>query len=613
MKDIKKKQNKEDKPKYNMWQNVTYMIALGWSIYKGVIVGAIGIVIAMVGMSVTEMLVAPVILGRIEAGVNLKELFATIFIFSGMLILFKGLFNYLSQNALYGRVEVRTALVRANNNKRAVTFYANLLDTKFLEKNEQAVKCCRGNADSSEAIWTTMTELLANIIGFVIYMLLLSNLNIWIAIITIVITCLGYVWNKRFMEWGYRHREEEEEYSNKLYYIATSCMKREMAKDIRIFGMKEWMNDVWGSIYSLYANFVGREEFQYLLGDSIQIVLTILRNGIAYAVLVGMVLKGQLTASEFLLYFSAVSGFTAWVNGILADFATLNKQCIDISRIREFHDWPEPFLFEEGDEIPKTNEYELRLEHVTYYYPEAKEATICDMNLTIKPGEKLAVVGLNGAGKTTLTKLLCGFIDPTEGAVLLNGVDIRQYNRREYYRLFSAVFQEFSMIATTVSQNVSQTVEGEDEVRVREALEKAGLTEKMESLPKGIYTQLTREVYEDGIELSGGQTQRMMLARALYKDAPILVLDEPTAALDPIAESDLYQKYNEMTKGKSAIYISHRLASTRFCDRILYLEKGKILEEGTHEELLLKGGSYAGLYLVQSKYYQEGGEEYDQE
>lgn len=614
MKAIKKEiQAKTDKPKYNMWQNTVYMITFGWNVHKSVIVGVIGIVIAMVGMSVTEMLVAPMILRRMEAGVSLKELFATIFAFIGLLILFKGLYNYLSGNVLFGRVDVRTALVRENNRKRAITSYANLLNTKFLEKNEQAAKCCGSNADSSEAIWNTMTSLLANLIGFGIYMTLLSNLNIWMAAITLIITCFGYIWNKRFMEWGYRNRKEEEEYNNKLYYITSSCMKREMAKDIRIFGMKEWMDDVWESICSLYIDFVGREEFQYLLGDSIQVVLTVLRNGIAYVVLVNMVLKGQLTASGFLLYFSAFSGFTTWVNGILADFATLNRQCIDISRIREFHDWPEPFLFEEGKAIPEAEEYALRLEHVTYYYPEAKEPTISDMNLTIKPGEKLAVVGLNGAGKTTLIKLLCGYIDPTEGAVLLNGQDIRQFNRREYYRLFSAVFQEFSVIAATVSQNVSQIAEGEDEARVRDALEKAGLMEKIEALPKGIYTQLTREVYEDGTELSGGQTQRLILARALYKNAPILILDEPTAALDPIAESDLYQKYNEMTKGKSAVYISHRLASTRFCDRILYLEKGKILEEGTHEELLLKEGRYAGLYQVQSKYYQEGGEEYGKE
>ena len=215
-------------------------------------------------------------------------------------------------------------------------------------------------------------------------------------------------------------------------------------------------------------------------------------------------------------------------------------------------------------------------------------------------------MGLNGAGKTTLVKLLCGLLDPTEGAVLLDGQDIRQFNRDDYYALFSAVFQEFSVLASTVAENVSQTVGGGDRERVRTCLEKAGLTEKIDSLPKSIDTQVGREVYEDGVLLSGGQTQRLMLARALYKNGPILLLDEPTAALDPIAENDIYLKYSQMSAGKTSLFISHRLASTRFCDRIIFVAGGNIAEEGTHEELVQKGGGYAKLFEVQSRYYREG-------
>ena len=192
--------------------------------------------------------------------------------------------------------------------------------------------------------------------------------------------------------------------------------------------------------------------------------------------------------------------------------------------------------------------------------------------------------------------------------MLLNGEDIRKYNRRDYYALFSAVFQDFSMLEASVAENVSQKVEGIDEARVWACLEQAGLTEKIQSLPDGIQTKLGRQVYEDGVELSGGETQRLMLARALYKDGPILALDEPTAALDPIAENDIYRKYNEMTAGKTSLFISHRLASTRFCDRILFLADGVIAEEGTHESLIALCGGYAKLFEVQSRYYQEGGD-----
>ena len=250
----------------------------------------------------------------------------------------------------------------------------------------------------------------------------------------------------------------------------------------------------------------------------------------------------------------------------------------------------------------------MKLEDVSFRYPGAAQDTLSHLNLTLRPGEKLAVVGLNGAGKSTLVKLMCGFLDPTEGRVLLDGKDIREYNRAEYYTLFSAVFQTFSLLAGTIAANVAQREENINMARVRECVERAGLKEKIESLKDGYETHLYRKVYEDAVLLSGGETQRLMLARALYKDAPFVVLDEPTAALDPIAESEMYQKYNEMTKGKSSVYISHRLASTRFCDRIILIADGGIQEEGTHEELLRKGGEYAKLYEVQSQYYKEGGD-----
>ena len=285
----------------------------------------------------------------------------------------------------------------------------------------------------------------------------------------------------------------------------------------------------------------------------------------------------------------------------------MHRQSVDISIIREVLEYPEPFHIKDGEPLRAEPDrpYEIRLEHVSFRYPEAEKDTLTDIDLTLHPGEKLAIVGLNGAGKTTLVKLLCGLLDPTEGRVLLDGRDIREYNRRDYYKLFSAVFQDFSLLAATIAANVAQSEEDIDIDRVKECVAKASLTEKIESLTDGYETKLNREIHLDAVMLSGGETQRLMLARALYKNGPVVVLDEPTAALDPIAESDLYQKYSEMTKHRSSVYISHRLASTRFCDRIILISDGRIAEEGTHETLLQKGAAYAELFEVQSKYYRE--------
>lgn len=256
-------------------------------------------------------------------------------------------------------------------------------------------------------------------------------------------------------------------------------------------------------------------------------------------------LAGELTTAQFLLYFSAVGGFSAWVVGILTHLTTLYRQSLDLSVIREVLDYPEPFTFEGGKPLSarREDQHTLTLENVSFRYPEAEEDTLSHIDLTLHPGEKLAVVGLNGAGKTTLVKLLCGFLDPTEGRVLLDGEDIRQFDRRDYYTLFAAVFQDFSVMAASVAANVAQEPHKEDidMDRVRACVAQAGLTEKVESLPGGYDALLERRVYPDGVQLSGGQIQRLMLARALYKDAPFVFLDEPTAALDPIAEADLYE------------------------------------------------------------------------
>ena len=255
--------------------------------------------------------------------------------------------------------------------------------------------------------------------------------------------------------------------------------------------------------------------------------------------------------------------------------------------------------------FPSILKYEIKLVNVSFRYPESEKYALENINLTLRSGEKLAVVGLNGAGKTTLVKLICGFYDPTDGQVLLNGKDIREYNRRDYYKMFSAVFQNFSLLAGTIAANIAQTEDDIDMEKVKSCAVRAGLIDKIESLPDGFETYLNRNVYENAVMLSGGETQRLMLARALYKNAPIIVLDEPTASLDPIAEAELYQKYSELTLGKSSVYISHRLASTRFCDRIVFIENSRITEEGTHSELLSLGGQYSAMFEVQSKYYRD--------
>lgn len=606
---MKKENEKSAKPKYNMWQCSAYMIALSWrEKEKKVLLLCLLQVFLAVASNLVNLYVSPSILSVVERQAPITELLTTVLIFLILITFCSAAASYVNSNTLYGRITVRLAVIADINKKACTTSYPNLTDEKFIKLCAKSQQATSNNREATEAVWETLTSLAQNCIGFVLYLFLLVSVDIWLMLVILLTSLIGYFANKKLTGYGYRHREEESEISAKLWYQIWQAKNYTAAKDIRIFGMKPWMQEITDKAMTAYTAFHRRAHNVYIWGSILDLVLAFLRNGLAYFVLIHLVLSGGLSVSAFLLYFSAVGGFTAWVTGILGSLTALYRQSLDISTVREFLEYPEPFRFENGEKLSVSADvqHELRLENVSFQYPGAEGFTLEDINLTIHPGEKIAVVGLNGAGKTTLVKLICGFFDPTHGRVLLDGRDIRAFNRQNYYAIFAAVFQNFSLLAGTVAANVAQTEENYDMERIKNCVEKAGLADKINSLTDGYQTHLNRSVYEDGTELSGGETQKLMLARALYKKAPFMILDEPTAALDPIAEADMYSKYNEMTKDCTSVYISHRLASTRFCDRILLIDNHKIAEEGTHEELLKLSGEYARLFEIQSQYYREG-------
>ena len=596
----------QEKKKYPMWPSIRYMLSMAWKHGHGVLAMCVTLAVLQVGLNLAQLLIAPEILKRVEEAAPLGELMGTIGLFTALIFLLTALIQYIQGFVIYGRVHVRTKIIHEINQKSFLTSYPNCDDPAMKKLMGAAMNETGSNRESTEYIWTTLTELLVNLAGFAIYLAMLSNVSSILIAVTMVTCILGFLFNQRVLQWEIDHNQESGSYWKQYQYLQIKTESIHTAKDIRIFGFGQWIQQLYAGVIDLHRGFVERRENKRIISQILTVALTFLRNGVAYAYLLTMTLNEGLSSSQFLLYFSAISGFTAWVTGIMDQFTTLYRQTQGIGIVLEYLDYPEPFRFEGGRPLPDTSECELRLENVTFCYPGSDRKLFEDVNLTIRPGEKLAVVGLNGAGKTTLVKLLCGFYDPDEGRVTLNGIDIREFNRREYYGLLCAVYQDFSVLDVTVAENVAQTVDSIDTDRVWQCLAQAGIEDFVRQLPNGLDSHVGRDVYLDGVLFSGGQTQRLMLARALYKGGPILVLDEPTAALDPIAESEIYQKYNDMTQGKTSLFISHRLASTRFCDRIIFLADGKIAEEGTHWELLEQGGEYAKLYEVQSRYYQEG-------
>ena len=458
-----------------------------------------------------------------------------------------------------------------------------------------------------EYLWEDVSGALKNLLGIVTFASFLVALNPVIFLVTAVTSALTYLttsWQPKYFE---KHKKEWEKEERKKNYLQGLSDDFSNAKDIKLYGMEGWINKMMRDYQAYLLMWNKRCSLRGFWASALAGVMTFVQNGVVYFVLIGMLLDGKISVGDFVFFFGLAGSIAGYLQGVITDIAKLGVRADKIAYYRDFFGYENHFNHGEGSALPK-EAVKIELKDVWYKYEGAEDYTLKGVNLTIGAGESLALVGINGAGKTTLVKLICGMYVPTKGEILVNGRSIADYNIEEYYLMISAVFQEIRAVAFTIfefvaSVDMERKNAREDAVA---AMKAAGIWEKIESLPNGMDTHLQKGVYEDGVDLSGGELQKLVLARAIYKDGSILILDEPTAALDPIAENNLYLKYRELTKGKTSVYISHRFASTRFCDRIVLLGDGVVQESGSHDELMEQNGQYAYMFGVQSKYYKEG-------
>ena len=453
-------------------------------------------------------------------------------------------------------------------------------------------------------------DMAANVFCFALFGSVVSTLSPLILLLLVMESLLTLIPRRYQQDRDFDERDERNANSKKITYLSWNLSNTLHAgKDIRIYSFTEFLEDKMHTLIDEHAYLIRRQQKNRSLSAYVNFAVGFTRDALAYLYLIRGAVEGSISPAEFVLYFNAISQLSGFIDRIINYFGSVHEVVLGISDCIVYFDEPRNRMNHgPGLSLPKGRPLSVEFRHVTYKYPKGEKNALEDISFRIGPGEKISLVGLNGAGKTTLTKLMCGLILPDAGEILIDGHLVQEYNRDEFYTLFSIVPQDYSILPTTVAENIAFCDRSQiDEKRIWACLEMAEMADKIRSLPKGIDSEMDKQNDADAVIFSGGEQQRLLLARALYHESSIMILDEPTAALDPITEDHIYQRYREMTKNVTSVFISHRLASTRFCDRIYLLDGACISESGTHEELMELNGKYRELFEVQSQYYKEGG------
>ncbi len=604
--------------KYSTWENTFYLLKNIWKWDKVLFLLSAIQVPATVIIPLLGIYLPKVLIDSIAESVSISQLMINIGVPIIGIIALNIILKASSEGIVGKKIFHRMKYVRLLMYKQMDTDFENIDGPEAQEKSMKANMATNQNSAATEAIIDTSIEFFSNIFGFILYAGIIFTIHPLIVGFIILSSVINYFVGKYVNNYEHKNKDNLAPIERKLRYIRFKTGDFKSAKDMRLYNMSPWFQGMYHKLLNRRIYFQKKNVSRRYFSNIVDGILLFIRDGMTYGFLIYSVLYKNMPIGDFVLYFGAVTGLSTWLSGIVKNLNELNSMSLATNDLREFLEMKDNMNRDEGVDLPKSYELpcDIELKNLYYKYPEAKNYTIKDISLHIKKGEKLALVGVNGAGKTTLVKLICGLYTPTKGEIYINGKKSSLYNRDEYYTLFSVVFQDTYLLPVSIEKNIALVPEEDiDDEKMDKVLNMSGLMNKIKSLPNDRKTLLVKSVYDEAIELSGGETQKLMLARALYKDAPIIILDEPTAALDPIAENEIYQKYNELTKNHTSVFISHRLSSTRFCDRIVFLEDGRIVEEGDHYSLMEKNGRYRQMYDVQSYYYKDdiGGEEYAEE
>lgn len=575
------------------WNAKSFMYLLVW-------VPAL-IVVPMLGAYVPKAMI-----DSIEAGVSIPQLVLKITLISGGIAAASWIGPFMQQKMQGAAEIIRMRYAVLAFNKLMTCDYVDVESLSGRERFARSRRFTGGDGMAySSYFCTVVCQFAVAVFGLITSAALLVKLPVLMLVLILAASAAEFFVFLQEFRYDEKVRTKTSQFYVKLNYFYRASHDFFAGKDIRLYGLADWFARITAGVMKSLVkvqNKYLRVSFTVTTGRAL---ISMLRDLAAYFFLIAAVLNESITVSDFIFYFGIVTGFSGYISVLLYQLRALKQCALECQKYREFVQRPQEGAADKPDLITR-GACSIEFQNVGFRYPDAETQTIHNMSFSVRPGENVAIVGENGAGKTTAIKLLCGLYAPGSGKILVNGRDIKDYSQKSIFDLFSVVFQDYHFLPLSIEKNIAlQAEEQIDHARVAQVLQKAGMKEKIDSLPQGAASHMDKTIYKDAVDFSGGEKQKLLLARALYKDAPILVLDEPTAALDPIAENELYLQYSALSKGKTSFFISHRLSSTRFCDRILFIADGTVDEAGTHEELMAKKGRYYRMYQLQSYYYKE--------
>lgn len=593
---------------YSIWSNYIFTFKPLWQQKRRIALCFLAAAVLFVAVPVVGMMITSMMIGSLEQGISMQHFVCrALLAFAGYGVLSMAK-SYLDARNDGQYIEARTALFLMDWIKKDLTVSMEQCEDAQIQKlKKKSENCIWANEWGIEGFMRHNLDLLKSLLGLFVYTLIVGIMNWKILAMLVGMSAVSAAAAYGVTRYYEKIKDPLAEQGVTMGYINREVDDVQSGKDIRIFGLGKWIVGKYDQAIKKCRRLYFQRDIREYGSNMLDTALDAVRDLVCYLYLILQLSQGM-RISKFVFYLGLVAGFSNWVGMISKRVVSVKQESDNISELRNY------LLLEEeapsGGKLAETDRIEVVFDHVSYRYHGAEEETLHDVSFRLASGEKLALVGLNGAGKTTIVKLMSGLYLPTSGTVYVNGISTRALDRSAYFAKQAAIFQEPFQTSYNIAENIALE-ETYDRAKLWKVLAQAGLDEKVKSLDRQLDTHLGKDIAQDGIMLSGGEMQKLLLARALYREAQLILLDEPTAALDALAETEIYQKYQTLMRGKSVLFISHRLASTRFCDRILLLAEGRIQEQGTHEELMQEQGAYYQLFQVQSKYYDKAEDGYE--